>query len=105
MRSFLLALVLTVSSGPAVVLSQDAFASSPSAQEHAERIAASGQLQHCSRRDGTLEGIGFSTVSADAAIQSCCFYRDAMKGRYRIVERGVARGRRGWFAVVRYSSR
>ena len=102
MRSFFLALVLTVVSGPAVVLSQDAFTS---AQTHAERIASSGQLQHCSRRDGTLEGIGFSTVSAEAAIQSCCFYRDAMRGRYRIVERGVSRGPRGWFAVVRYRAR
>ena len=100
MRSFVLALVLTVVSGPAVVLSQDTF--SPSAQSHAERIATSGQLQHCSRRDGTLEGIGYSTVSAEAAIQSCCFYKDAMRGRYRIVERGVARGPRGWYAVLRF---
>lgn len=103
MRSFFLTLVLTVVSGPAVVMSQESLA--PSAQAHAERIASSGQLQHCSRRDGTLEGIGYSTVSAQAAIESCCFYKDAMRGRYRIVERGVARGPRGWFAVVRYRSR
>lgn len=103
MTRFILALALTVVAGPAVVLSQDTF--TPSAQQHAESIAASGQLQHCSRRDGTLEGIGFSTAGPTEAIQACCFYKDAMRGRYRIVERGVARGRRGWFAVVRYSSR
>lgn len=103
MRSLFLATILTVVAGPAVVLSQDAFA--PSAQAHAEKIAGLGQLQHCTRRDGTLEGIGFSTVGPDEAIRSCCFYQDAMRGRYRIVERGVARGPRGWFAVVRYRAR
>jgi hypothetical protein len=35
-------------------------------------------------------------------VESSCFYRDAMRGRYRIVEKGVARGPRGWFAVIRY---
>jgi hypothetical protein len=37
-----------------------------------------------------------------AAERACCFYSDAMRGRYRIVEKGVARGPRGWFAVIRY---
>jgi len=73
-----------------------------SAQQDAETMARTGVLRHCGRSGGKREGIGFSTVSADAAVQACCFYRDAMKGRYRIVERGVARGPRGWYAVLRY---
>lgn len=72
------------------------------AQVAAEQMARSGVLRHCGRAGGRREGIGFSTVSADAAIRSCCFYRDAMAGRFRIVDQGVARGPRGWFAVIRY---
>ena len=51
------------------------------------------------RPGGRREGIGFSTVSADHAVRSSCFY-----GRYRIVERAVVWSpiRRGWFAVIRY---
>ena len=73
-----------------------------SAQADAERMARTGILRHCGTAGGRREGIGFSTVSADAAVQACCFYRDAQRGRYRIVERGVARGPRGWYAVLRY---
>jgi hypothetical protein len=68
-----------------------------SAQSDAELMARTGVLRHCGRNGGRREGIGFSTVSADAAVRSCCYY-----GRYRIVERGVARGPRGWYAVLRY---
>ncbi len=73
-----------------------------SAQEAAEQMARTGVLRHCGRAGGRREGIGFSSSSADAAVRSCCFYADAMRGRYRIVEKGVARGPRGWFAVLRY---
>jgi len=73
-----------------------------SAQEAAEQMARTGVLRHCGRAGGRREGIGFSSSSADAAVRSCCYYQDAMRGRYRIVERGVARGPRGWFAVIRY---
>jgi hypothetical protein len=74
-----------------------------SAQQDAERMARTGgPLRHCGTAGGRREGIGFSTVSADAAVRSCCFYADAMRGRYRIVERGVARGPRGWYAVLRF---
>jgi len=59
-------------------------------------------LRHCGTAGGRREGIGFSTSSAQRAIESSCYYRDAMRGRYRIVEKGVARGPRGWFAVIRY---
>jgi hypothetical protein len=72
-----------------------------SAQQDAERMARTGILRHCGTAGGRREGIGHSTVSAQAAVESCCFYKDAQRGRYRIVERGVARGPRGWYAVIR----
>lgn len=73
-----------------------------SAQEDAEEMARTGVLRHCGRNGGRREGIGFSTVGPSQAYANCCYYQDAMRGRYRIVERGVARGPRGWFAVIRY---
>jgi hypothetical protein len=72
------------------------------AQQQAEENARTGRLTHCRALNGRREGIGFSSSSPDAAYKSCCYYQDAMRGRYRIVERGVARGPRGWFAVIRY---
>ena len=73
-----------------------------SAQQAAEDMARTGVLRHCGRAGGRREGIGFSSSSAQQAVESSCFYRDAQRGRYRIVEKGVARGPRGWFAVIRY---
>ena len=73
-----------------------------SAQQQAEECARTGRLTHCRALNGRREGVGFSSSSPDAAVRSCCFYQDAMRGRYRIVEKGVARGPRGWFAVLRY---
>ena len=73
-----------------------------SAQQAADDMARTGVLRHCGRAGGRREGIGFSSSSPDAAYRSCCYYQDAQRGRYRIVERGVARGPRGWFAVIRY---
>jgi len=70
-----------------------------SAHDDAELMARTGVMRHCGRAGGRREGIGFSTVSADHAVRSSCFY-----GRYRIVERAVVWSpiRRGWFAVIRY---
>lgn len=73
-----------------------------SAQQDAETMARTGILRHCGTAGGRREGIGFSSSSPLAAERACCFYNDAMRGRYRIVEKGVARGTRGWFAVIRY---
>ena len=73
-----------------------------SAQQQAEQNARTGRMAHCRILHGRREGIGFSSSSAQQAIESCCFFRDAQRGRYRIVEKGVARGPRGWFAVIRY---
>ena len=71
------------------------------AQQDAEEMARTGVLRHCGRAGGRCEGIGYGSTP-EAAEKACCFYNDAMRGRYRIVEKGVARGQRGWFAVIRY---
>jgi hypothetical protein len=71
------------------------------AQQQAEENARTGRLTHCRMLHGVREGIGYGPTPL-AAEQACCFYNDAMRGRYRIVEKGVARGSRGWFAVIRY---
>ena len=73
-----------------------------SAQQQADENARTGRMAHCRVLHGRREGVGFSSSSAQQAIESCCFFRDAQRGRYRIVEQGVARGPRGWFAVIRY---
>ena len=73
-----------------------------SAQEQANENARTGRMAHCRFLNGKREGVGYSSSSAQQAVESCCFYRDAQHGRYRIVEKGVARGPRGWFAVIRY---
>lgn len=67
-----------------------------SAQQDAETMARTGILRHCGTAGGRREGIGFG-ATPDAAMRNCCYF-----GRYRIVEKGVARGPRGWFAVIRY---
>jgi hypothetical protein len=68
-----------------------------SAQQDADEMARTGVMRHCGRNGGRREGIGFSSSSPDAALRNCCYY-----GKYRIVEKAVARGPRGWFAVIRY---
>ena len=73
-----------------------------SAQQQADENARTGRMAHCRFLNGRREGVGFSSSSARQALESCCFFREAQRGRYRIVERGVARGPRGWFAVIRY---
>jgi hypothetical protein len=72
------------------------------AQQQADENARTGRMAHCRFLNGKREGVGFSSSSARQALESCCFFRDAQRGRYRIVEQGVARGPRGWFAVIRY---
>ena len=100
MRALVLAMVLLA--GPAVIADTNVYArrvTISSAQDDAALMARTGVLRHCGRTGGRREGIGFSTVSAEHAEKSCCYY-----GRYRIVERAVAWSpiRRGWFAVIRY---
>jgi hypothetical protein len=67
------------------------------AQDAAEQLAAEGRLRHKGNSGGATEGIGFSTASPDAAIAASCYW-----GQRTPTEIGVARGRRGWYAVIRY---
>lgn len=107
MRLFLLAIAIacftTVASGENNVIVTTTTV--VTAQETADECARTGLLKHCRLLGGRREGIGFSTVSPLEAEKNCCFYSEAVRGRYRIVERGVAYSpaRRGWFAVLRYS--
>jgi hypothetical protein len=98
MRSLLLALVVALSAVTAsadnVIVTRRAVVVQ-SAQDAAVILARRGSLVHTGC--GQTEGIGFSTVSADAAIHNCCYW-----GRRTPIDIGVARGPRGWFAVVRY---
>jgi hypothetical protein len=106
MRLFLFAFAVacctTIASAENVIVTTTTVVS---AQETADECARTGLLKHCRLLGGRREGIGFSTVSPEAAEKNCCFYQDAVRGRYRIVERGVSYSpaRRGWFAVLRYS--
>lgn len=66
------------------------------AQGVAEIQANRGSMGHCGGNSG-YEGVGFSSSSADAAIRNCCYW-----GQRTPIEIGVARGRNGWYACVRY---
>lgn len=70
--------------------------STSSAQGVAEIQARRNSMGHCGGNSG-YEGVGFSSISADAAIRNCCYW-----GQRTPVEIGVAKGRSGWFACVRY---
>lgn len=64
-----------------------------------ESATISAQFGVAAHRGGSyaFEGVGFSSVSADAALRNCCFY-----GQRQIVESAVVQGNRGWFACIRY---
>jgi len=66
------------------------------AQQSASTSASQGRMAH---RGGSFrfEGVGFSTSSSQAAIRNCCYW-----GQRTPIEIGVARGRNGWYACVRY---
>jgi hypothetical protein len=98
MRSLLLALVVALSAVTAsadnVIVTRRAVVVQ-SAQDAAVVLARRGSLVHTGC--GQTEGIGFSTVSEQKAISNCCYW-----GRRTPIDIGVARGSRGWYAVVRY---
>ena len=107
--ALLMALAFLMTTPPGVIFGQDVIVHArrvniTTAQQDAESMARSGVLRHCGTAGGTREGIGMSSSSPLAAERACCFYSDAMRGRYRIVEKGVAWSpvRRAWFAVIRY---
>ena len=97
MKSALLFLALVLSSFAVQAAETVTTITITTAQADAETMARTGILRHCGRSGGILEGIGMSSVSADAALRRCCYW-----GRpYR--EIGIARSRSGmWYAVVRY---
>ena len=78
------------------LLATQSFGAGFSAQDSAEASARAGRMAH---RGGSYayEGVGYSTRSAQDAIHNCCYW-----GKRTPVEIGVARGRNGWFACVRY---
>ena len=69
------------------------------AQSKAETQARTGGCYHPGGGfgGGTKEGCGFSSVSADHAIRSSCFW-----GKATPIDIGVARGSHGWHACVIY---
>jgi len=100
MRSvvFALLLLLSVASiAPAqdVIVTRRATIITQSAQDAAVGLARRGALVHTGC--GQYEGIGFSSVSAQKAISNSCYW-----GKRTPLDIGVARGARGWYAVVRY---
>lgn len=70
--------------------------STSSAQGVAEIQARRNSMGHCGGNSG-YEGVGFSSSSSDAAIRNCCYW-----GQRTPIDIGVARGKSGWFACVRY---
>ncbi len=99
---FMVMMTLALLMGAATAQAEQVFTVTITAQQQADENARTGRMAHCRVLNGRREGVGFSSSSERQAIESCCFYRDAQRGRYRIVEQGVARGPRGWFAVIRY---
>lgn len=93
----LLSLVASAAVAQDVIIARPRSVVVTGAADHAVVIARRGALVHSGC--GQYEGIGFSTVSPDAAVRSCCFW-----GQRPAVEIGTAWSplRRGWFAVVRY---
>lgn len=67
------------------------------ATQDATVMARTGRFGH-SGRAGCREGIGFSTTSAQDALNRCCY-----SGQYPVVEESVVRGAGGWYAVRRYA--
>jgi hypothetical protein len=98
----MVAMTLALLLGAASAQAEQVVTVTITAQQQADENARTGRMAHCRVLNGRREGVGFSSSSAQQAVESCCFYRDAQRGRYRIVEQGVARGPRGWFAVIRY---
>ena len=97
MKSVLLFFALVVSSFAAQAAESVTTITITTAQQDAETMARTGILKHCRTAGGCVEGIGMSSVSADAAIRRCCFWGRPVR------EIGVCRGRNGmYYACVRY---
>jgi hypothetical protein len=64
----------------------------------AKAMAAIGRVAHFGNPTGTAEGVGFSSVSPQAALAACCYSRSGRP----VVDSAVVRGPGGWYAVKRY---
>jgi hypothetical protein len=96
-RIALLLIALACFAAPAAAAEVTVVTVETSAQEDADRMAASGRLGHFGRRRGGYEGVGFSTRSASDALANCCYWN-----KRKAIQIGTARGPRGWYACVRY---
>jgi hypothetical protein len=69
------------------------------ASAKAQRSASGGIGGHLGGGFGgaNAEGVGFSTVSAQAALNNCCY-----TGQRTVVGSSVVRGASGWYAVKIY---
>lgn len=69
------------------------------AQSKANQAASRGIKGHVGGGLGgaRYEGVGWSTSSAESALQSCCYW-----GSRPVAQMGVARGHDGWYACVLY---
>jgi len=83
-------------SAPASTSAYSAPMANSTAQGVAEMMARSNSCRHFGGNTG-YEGVGYSTRSADDAIRNCCYW-----GQRKPREIGVARGKYGHFACVRY---
>lgn len=95
MRTLILAIALSFSACAA--FADTTTITVTTAQDDANHMARTGVFAHRGRQGRCREGIGFSTRSADDAVRRCCFY-----GQLTPREIGVAQGRRGFYAVIRY---
>lgn len=74
--------------------------SGSSIQQHSLKQAASNRMFHSRgpwSNGARYEGVGFSTRSAQAALENCCYY-----GQKPLVEQSVIQGQSGWYATARY---
>lgn len=98
MKHYIVAIVLTLG------FLSNIYADSPrtysytnsTAQGVAQIQANRNSMGHCGGNTG-YEGVGFSSRSADEAIRNCCYW-----GKKTPIDIGVARGKNGWYACVRY---
>jgi len=97
MKTLLLSLAIALASCTVQAAESVTTITITTAQQDAETMARTGILRHCRTAGGCVEGIGMSSVSADAAIRRCCFWGRPVR------EIGVCRGRNGmYYACVRY---
>lgn len=72
------------------------------AHAKSQHQAQTGRMAHVgSVPPGHFEGVGFSTISPQDALDRCCYSRSGMP----IVDQAVVRGVNGWYATRIYAAR